>query len=68
MKNVRKLVVILGILALTILETNAGLCRPNPAQLQASDAGLCRPTPAQLQACEDAGGYFDYGLCLCLIP
>lgn len=53
MKNVRKLVVILGILALTILETNAG---------------LCRPTPAQLQACEDAGGYFDYGLCLCLIP
>jgi hypothetical protein len=61
MKNVRKLVVILGILALTILETNAGLCRP-------TNAGLCRPTPAQLQACEDAGGYFDYGLCLCLIP
>ena len=57
MKNVRKLVVILIILALTM-----------PVSNLETNAGLCRPTPAQLQACEDAGGYFDYGLCLCLIP
>jgi hypothetical protein len=28
---------------------------------------ICRPTQEELQACEEAGGYFDYGLCKCRI-
>jgi hypothetical protein len=28
---------------------------------------ICRPTQEELQACEEAGGFFDYGLCKCRI-
>jgi hypothetical protein len=45
----------------------AMLVAPVRGGAAAGQSRICRPTQEELQACEEAGGWFDYGLCKCRI-
>lgn len=45
----------------------AMLVAPAGGATSGGQSRICRPTQEELQACEEAGGWFDYGLCKCRI-
>jgi hypothetical protein len=62
-KNVKRTLTI----ALVLSFFAAALVAPVRGGSAAGQSRICRPTQEELQACEEAGGWFDYGLCKCRI-